>query len=616
MNDVLSRCTGFVLVGAALLLACGARAAAFEKVVKGTVAGDVRVSSRDAGGWTFACERRSLGAGVDEIEVSLSAAAEARPPSFKVSWAVPQRDIQAFWTSQDGGTCVIPPDWGGGKSSDFAHWSPVGALISDRNRNRLSFAADEAHRVVYYAAGLKETTCELTCSMSFLTGVEAPLASYAVRIRLDARDVFWSDAVREASAWISSKPGNAPCVAPAAAFKPLYSSWYCFHHNVFAKDIEEECARAAKLGMKTLILDDGWQMDDVVGGYSKAGDWQISTRRFPDMAAHVRRVQAMGLKYMLWYSVPFIGTKTANYARFKGKYLYETLGAGVLDPRFPEVRAFLAGVYEKALRDWNLDGFKLDFIDCFHIKGKDPAEAENYAGRDTKSVEEASDRLLGEVMARLKAIKPDLLVEFRQAYVGPAILKYGNMFRVADCPGDKNRNRRGIARLRLTSGPGAVHGDMLEWHPGEPAEVAARAVLDSIFGVVQYSMMLRKLPESHTAMIRHWAGFSTRHEDALLHGTFRAYNPEHGYPVLEGASANERILGAYLAGFCVDGGAPDRETFVLNGTGENRLVLRVHAAPRRVQAFDTFGKEVPAPSLAVGVNEVSVPCSGYLRIAY
>ena len=75
--------------------------------------------------------------------------------------------------------------------------------------------------------------------------------------------------------------------------------------------------------------------------------------------------------------------------------------------------------------------------------------------------------------------------------------------------------------------------------------------------------------------------------------------------------------GSYTgAGFCVDGGAPDRETFVLNGTGENRLVLRVHAAPRRVQAFDTFGKEVPAPSLAVGVNEVPVPCSGYLRIAY
>lgn len=46
----------------------------------------------------------------------------------------------------------------------------------------------------------------LTCSdlyagdrpqMSFLSGVEAPLKSYAVRIRLDRRDVFWSDAVRD-----------------------------------------------------------------------------------------------------------------------------------------------------------------------------------------------------------------------------------------------------------------------------------------------------------------------------------------------------------------------------------------------------------------------------------
>ena len=203
------------------------------------------------------------------------------------------------------------------------------------------------------------------------------------------------------------------------------------------------------------------------------------------------------------------------------------------------MRAFLGDIYEKALREWNLDGFKLDFIDSFYIHLKDPAEADGYEGRDTKSVEEASVRLMDEVMSRLKAIKPDLLVGFRQTCIGPAILKYGNMFRDSDCPGDKNRNRRGVARLRLTSGKGAVHGDMLEWHPTESVEVAARSVLDSMFGVVQYSMMLRKLPKDHVAMIRHWADFSQRHEEALLHGAFRAYNPEHGYPVLVGEGAAE-----------------------------------------------------------------------------
>ena len=34
----------------------------------------------------------------------------------------------------------------------------------------------------------------------------------------------------------------------------------------------------------------------------------------------------------------------------------ERLGAGVLDPRFPEVREFLIETYESALREWDLDG--------------------------------------------------------------------------------------------------------------------------------------------------------------------------------------------------------------------------------------------------------------------
>ena len=76
-----------------------------------------------------------------------------------------------------------------------------------------------------------------------------------------------------------------------AAFKPLYSSWYCFHQDVFAKDIEAECAAAADLGMKTVIVDDGWQTDDTNRGYAFCGDWEVSRRRFPDMAAHVKRVQ-------------------------------------------------------------------------------------------------------------------------------------------------------------------------------------------------------------------------------------------------------------------------------------------------------------------------------------
>ena len=108
-----------------------------------------------------------------------------------------------------------------------------------------------------------------------------------------------------------------------------------------AGKIEAEAKIAASLGMKTIIVDDGWQTDDTSRGYAYCGDWEVSRRRFPDMAAHVKRVQAAGLKYMMWYSVPFVGEKSKNFGRFKGKYLYHNghLRASVLDPRFPDVRA-------------------------------------------------------------------------------------------------------------------------------------------------------------------------------------------------------------------------------------------------------------------------------------
>lgn len=35
----------------------------------------------------------------------------------------------------------------------------------------------------------------------------------------------------------------------------------------------------------------------------------------------------------------------------------------MLDPRYKEVRDFLSALYKKALLEWDLDGFKLDFID-------------------------------------------------------------------------------------------------------------------------------------------------------------------------------------------------------------------------------------------------------------
>ena len=604
----------------AAVVACALRfaafAAAFETSVQTEAAGDVRVACRDVGGWTFDVRCEKIG-GAEEIAIHLLAQEDAPPPVFEASFALPQIRMNHLWTdgSTDGNR--LGPDWRGWQSSDIAHGQPLACLHDGNNANRLTMACSEALRKVEWRLALREENCVVVGGFRFFSATEAPIRKYEVRIRLDVRDVFWSDAVQDAAAWIARAANLPPCRVPETAFDPLYSTWYQFHQDVFAKDIEEECVLAAASGMKTIILDDGWQTDDTNRGYAFCGDWQVSPRRFPDMAAHVKRVHDLGMKYMVWYSVPFVGEKSANWERFKGKYLCNDKhhGAWVLDPRFPEVRKFLVDTYVAAMKDWDLDGFKLDFIDSFAFRGQDPAIAENYAGRDIRSLPDAVNRLMADVHAALAAVKPDVLIEFRQRYIGPAIRQFGNMMRATDCPGDMQLNRQRIANLRLTSGGTAVHADMLEWHPSAAPEDAALPILSAIFGTVQYSMMLRNLPENHREVIRHWLKFSQDHRDTLLKGRFRAYHPEAQYPVLEAESAFERIIGVYATGTVVPCGTLDRPVYILNGTGKDGVILELPTIPRRLAVFDARGTKLtrPLPSSA-GLVRIAVPSGGHAEI--
>ena len=589
---------------------------AFETTVGGLDVGPVRLSSDDAGGWTFQVRDVRTEGGVDTFEIALSSPTPAVPPRFTVSFDVPQIDAHHKWGPWFE-KVTMPPDWSGRFKSRLSQWLPLSAYLNDNDRNRICVAASEARRTVSIDSGLREEDCRLVWKIGFFSEPEAPISTYAVSVRIDRRDVFFGEAVRDGTAWIERTAGLRPAEAPAAAFEPLYSSWYAFHQNVSDRELEAECAEAAKLGMKVLIVDDGWQTDDNNRGYAFTGDWKLSSRRFPDMTEHVRRIHALGMKYMMWYGVPMMGFRAANRARFKGKFLWDRGqadgGYACLDPRFPEVREFLVALYAGAVRDWDVDGVKLDFIDSFEFKGADPAVAENYAGRDIKSLPEAVDVLMREVSAALRRLRPDVLVEFRQSYMGPAVRQYGNMLRAADCPGDLLANRCRTANLRLTSGRTAVHSDMLEWNAADTPENAARFVLSSVFSVIQYSMMLRTLPEPHRRMVEHWIGFTRAHRSTLLQSAFRPHHYEANYPWIEAESAAERIVGVYAPDTVVPLPASDKTHYFLNGTGSDRLFVKADA-PAVAEVHDTFGNRVGRFSVSKGPNEIPVPVSGFLTV--
>ena len=585
-----------------------------------SILGDIGIEG-ETGIWRISVDSVIPENGLELILLKFTAPEAAEPPRICLKWNVPQLDMQSRWTPACRFDRNIPPDWGAAVSSSLAFSIPLMLFLNLKGENRILIAVSDAMRQIDLKSGVNERTNEIAFEVDLFTVPEAPISSCQVILRFDTRKMFYADAIRSTMEWYASFPEYTPAPVPEAAFAPIYSTWYSYHRELFAPQLEAECVLAAEAGLKGFIVDDGWQTEDAdrKWGYAFCGDWEIAEKRFPDMRAHVEKIHRLGMKYIVWFGVSTIGELSKNYGRFKSKLLWSRASrrVGFLDPRFPEVREFLISIYEKALKEWDIDGFKLDFIDNFCFMGEDPAIKENYAGRDIRSLPEAVDRLLSDVMARLRAVKPDILIEFRQRYIGPAIRKYGNMLRSSDCPADILTNRINTLDLRLTSGNTAVHSDMLEWNVNDTAENAALQFLNILFSVPQISVKLEEIPETHSAMLRFWLDFWLRHRDTLLHGHLKPYHPELNYPVVSAENEKETIIAVYHAGQYaeIDCGR-GRICYVVNASGDSGLILEIKNKPVSAAYYDTTGLRVQGPVPETGLAKIAIPASGLLKLEF
>ena len=539
--------------------------------------GDIAINNA-GGNWIVSGGVKTLEKDVEIVTLHLDAKDTRRPEPFEVFFSVSSRGIDSRYITQNDNIMEFKADWMGSTGSSLASGYPLMSYISHGKDNRLTVACSEAIRRMEFTSGVNEGNSRVNYKAKFFADDEAPISSYDVEFRIDCRDIGYVESIGDVVRWFESMPLYRPAKVPSCAIDPLYSFWYSYHQNLTTANVEKECSLAPEYGMKTLILDDGWQTDNNWGGYAYCGDWEVSKKKFADFAGHIKKVQSQnGMKYVVWYSLPFVGFKSKNYERFKGKYLYDNkrLGASILDPRFPEVREFLINIYENAVKDWNLDGFKLDFIDNFRLPEIDPAIAENYAGRDIKSVPMAVDRLMTDIIGRLTALKPDILIEFRQTYIGPAMRKYGNMFRAADCPQDLLANRKRTISLRLTSGDTAVHSDMLMWSKDDDAAAAIRQLLAVYFSVPQISVRLDEIPASHKEMLKYHLDFWTAHRDTLLRGRFDPRHPELNFPAVYAYGKDEQVVVVYDENQVVDLKASNgKSAYIVNATSAGVLAVR------------------------------------------
>ncbi len=549
------------------------------------------------------------------LRVEMCAPAGVSLPEVTLSFPVPMRDVQVRWMP-DYPAChhLLPYWWKGGWIPSSLNWNaPVISYFNLEGENRLSYAFSDVQTLIKLHTGPSEQA-ELINVLS-LPPPEKAKRKWSFSLRIDRRTVHFSKALADIARWYEEAYPPAP--VPEAARLPFYSTWYQFQRDVSAGELERELPELGRCNLRNMILDDGWNCAGPTnpGVFAHCGDWVAAPERFPDMAAHIRRFQERGIRYMLWFPVPFVGVQAEkDFRRFQGKYLNpDPAVCGVLDPRFPEVREYLVGVYEKFVRQWNLDGLKLDFIDSFSTGENDPARRENFAGRDLHSLPEAVDLLLSDIRKRLTAIKPEIMIEFRQRYIGPGMRRYGTIFRAADCAMDLLENRVRTVDLRLLAGATAVHSDMLIWSPHDTPETAALQIQNVLFSVPQISCRLSNLPDSHKRMLSFWMSFCTRHRETLQLGTFHPEHPELSYPLISAIGEEEAITAVYLSG-CLVRQIPRREQIVVNATHTDELLLKLDTSTAAT-VFDMFGKRRRRCRLEPGTVVFSVPPAGFLVLA-
>ena len=537
-----------------------------------------------------------------------------RRERVRIEWTRRMLDHVSFWHPMCGRERRLPQFFCAQKTeSCFFRGAPVIATVRADGSVCQTVALAEASAAVclgYYVDDFSEQD-----TVVFFAELIRPEAGFETELRVGEKSEPLPDALGGIWRWWGETAKRAAPL-PESAFEPLYSTWYSFHQDPEQAALTRELRLAAELGFKTVILDDGWQFEGAgTKDYRKSGDWIPAPDKFPDFGRFVRDVHSFGQKLILWFAVPFAGFDTEAFRRYKDRLLFTEAGffnAGTLDIRYPEVRSYLVGTWLRFIDTCGIDGLKLDFIDHYADAREIPPFA---GGMDARTLTQAARLLLEELCEKAVRLKPGFLMEFRQYYVGPQILRFGNMLRVGDCAFDAVTNRIGVADLRMLTREIAVHSDMLLFSPDETPENCALQLLNVLFAVPQISVRLCRAGEAQLRLLKAYLAYWTRSRDVLLFGRFGARHPEACYSALWAADDEKDARITVLYAESAVRLAYGRED-VWNATGEETVVLLNDAgAALEFTVYDCFGEPVRRLVSSAAAVPLQTPRGGRVSVA-
>lgn len=530
----------------------------------------------------------------------------------RIRWTWPVDSAVTLWRATQGSRRELPTDWGSHRDIRSVRSAPVASFVSSDDLSPLTLSLSSDVRGCDFAVGVNEESAEQLVQLA-VDDVEPVDGIYRFTLRIDLRGLHFADALRDVTDQWTAELGERIAPVPELARQAMYSTWYSDHQHVSAESVEHHARASAQYGCKAVIVDDGWQTEDTARGYAHCGDWEPTSTTFPDMAEHVRRVHDLGLDYVLWIAPPLIGEHSKAWDRFKDRTLgyIDGLSASVLDPRYPEVREHIVECCVRPVRDWGVDGLKIDFIDSWAWESAPPAP-----DGDCETVDEGVELIMAAITAELRRLRPSLLIEFRQDYVNPRLWQFGTFLRAGDCPMDAVENRVRTVDSRLLAGDRAVHSDMLMWHPTASAEAVAQQFIAVLFSTPQVSVELAGLPDEHDRVVRFWLGFMKDHADTLLRGVLTPSRPDARYTQVTASGDSTTVVAVFANPVVRLSAATPVNLLVNGGHAPGLLVEGAGSGPVQLVVSDCSGAEVARSTTTppAGLWAVDVPVGGVARI--
>lgn len=449
---------------------------------------------------------------------------------MQMRFSVPILDMHGYWVpeSRTPSTKIV---WVIESKSAGQRAFPFIAFFNSRQINRLSAGLTNLTDDARILAKMNQEKCTYDITIEVALGKD----SQDFELIIDQRPQVWTESLAD---WRKALALPLP-EFPEGAWEPVFCTWYAVHAAVTQDWVEKNAEVASRLGFRTLIIDDGWCFDvmkrvspeTISTWYEMIGDWFLSEKKFPDFENHRKRVQAMGMKYLLWVAPFLIGAKSELYKQLADivKPEYHE-GCYTFDSSRKEAAKLLLGKMKHVIQDYGLDGLKVDFLDYIFPNMEEPR------GEDTT-------HFIQELARTIREVKKDALIEFRQAYATPGMLAYGTQFRAGDVPFDFIDNFHRLAQIRISVGDGVpVHADPAYWHPQESPVNISRHMIASLAGVPMLSMDLLAISETEQKIIRHWLGFYQAHRETFNYGKWDVTYHQSGTAYAMVSNERESII--------------------------------------------------------------------------